>query len=139
MAYNGYPLNYGLYNPYNSPVAAPTVQATQVPTAPNIMQSAQSNGIIWVQGEAGAKAYPVAAGNSLLLMDSENQVFYIKSTDTSGMPQPLRRFVYHEDVAEKATVQPTIDTSLFVTHDELEKALEKLKPKTRKKEVTENE
>lgn len=138
MAYNSYPLNYGLYNPYNSPVAPTIAQTTPIPTAPGIVQSGSNNGIIWVQGEAGAKAYPVAAGNSLLLMDSEKQVFYIKTTDASGMPQPLRRFVYHEDVAESATI-PAIDTSLYVTHDELEKALAKFKPKAKKKEVEENE
>ena len=51
---------------------------------------------IWVQGEEGAKAYMVAAGNSVLLMDSENSAFYIKSTDASGMPLPLRVFDYKE-------------------------------------------
>lgn len=56
----------------------------------------QPTPIIWVQGEEGAKAYMVAAGNSVLLMDSENSVFYIKSTDASGMPQPLRIFDYTE-------------------------------------------
>ena len=29
-------------------------------------------------------------------MDSESEKFYIKSTDVSGMPQPLRTFEYHE-------------------------------------------
>ena len=38
----------------------------------------------------------VAAGNSVLLMDSENSAFYIKSTDASGMPLPLRVFDYKE-------------------------------------------
>ena len=38
----------------------------------------------------------VAAGNSVLLMDSENSAFYIKSTDASGMPMPLRAFDYKE-------------------------------------------
>lgn len=60
--------------------AYPQQQPTAQQTAP----------IIWVQGEEGAKAYMVAAGNSVLLMDSENSTFYIKSTDASGMPQPLR-------------------------------------------------
>lgn len=61
--------------------------------------SAQQNpqqGIVWVQGEEGAKAYMVAAGNSVLLMDSETSAFYIKSTDQSGMPMPLRIFDYSE-------------------------------------------
>lgn len=38
----------------------------------------------------------VAAGNTVLLMDSENQTFYLKSADPSGMPLPLRIFDYKE-------------------------------------------
>lgn len=53
------------------------------------------SGVIWVQGEAGAKSYMVARGNSVLLMDSEAQKFYIKSTDASGMPS-MRAFAYTE-------------------------------------------
>lgn len=130
MAYNGYPLNYGMYNPYNAPVNAPVTPPMANP------QNSGNSAIIWVQGEAGAKAYPVAAGNSVQLMDSERQVFYIKSTDNSGIPQPLRRFVYHEDVAES----PAVDTSQFITRAEFEKALSDIKPKkTKKKEVEDNE
>lgn len=87
------------------------------------------NGIVWVQGEAGAKAHPVGAGQSALLMDSENNVFYIKSSDVSGMPLPLRIFDYRERNANTspATVQnPTIDTSIYVTKEELEKRLEEI-------------
>lgn len=136
MAYNGYPLNYGIYNPYNAPVNAPI----NAPISPLMAQvNPQNSGksdIIWVQGEAGAKAYPVAAGNSVPLMDSERQVFYIKSTDSSGMPLPLRRFIYHEDVAET----PAVDTSQFITRAEFEKALSEIKPKKiKKKEVEDNE
>lgn len=58
-------------------------------------QQATAN-LIWVQGENAAKAYPVASGQSVLLMDSEDSVMYIKSTDQSGMPQPLRIFEYKE-------------------------------------------
>lgn len=63
---------------------------------PQQQPAQQSSPIIWVQGEEGAKAYMVAAGNSVLLMDSENSAFYIKSTDASGMPLPLRVFDYKE-------------------------------------------
>lgn len=55
-----------------------------------------SQGILWCQGEEGARGYMVAAGSTVLLMDSEKQSFYIKSTDQSGMPQPLRIFDYTE-------------------------------------------
>lgn len=60
-----------------------------------------SNGLIWVQGEAGAKSYLVAPGNTLMLMDSEDKKFYLKTADASGMPMPLRTFVY-EEVTEQA-------------------------------------
>lgn len=67
------------------------------------------SGITWVQGETAAKAYPVAAGQSVLLMDSEESAFYIKSTDQSGMPQPLRVFDYKERTTAKT--EPAVATS----------------------------
>lgn len=67
-----------------------------------------SNGILWVQGEEGAKAYMVAAGSSAMLMDSDANVFYIKSADESGVPRPLRIFDYAERTAAQRTpTQPT--------------------------------
>ena len=68
----------------------------------------QHNGITWVQGENSAKSYPVMAGQSMLLMDSEQPVMYIKSTDQSGVPMPLRIFDYTERVAEQS--QPPVDS-----------------------------
>lgn len=87
-------------------------------------QLAQQNsgGILWVQGEEGAKAYLVAAGNSVMLMDSENSTFYIKSTDASGMPLPLRIFDYTErTMAPKApsAAQQTAGVE-YVTRSELD-------------------
>lgn len=110
---------------------------------PQQQQTAQQTApIIWVQGEEGAKAYMVAAGNSVLLMDSENSTFYIKSTDASGMPQPLRIFDYTERTA--AQKQPTqaakAQAGEFVTRAEFDAlaarfdALTADKPLTKKKE-----
>lgn len=110
---------------------------------PQQQQTAQQTApIIWVQGEEGAKAYMVAAGNSVLLMDSENSTFYIKSTDASGMPQPLRIFDYTERTA--AQKQPTqaaqVQADEFVTRAEFDAlaarfdALAADKPLTKKKE-----
>lgn len=62
-------------NAYQQPMMGQAAQQTQ-----------GTPSIIWVQGEEGAKAYMVAAGNSVLLMDSENSAFYIKSTDASAVP-----------------------------------------------------
>lgn len=89
-------------------------------------QQPPQSGIVWVQGLEGAKAYPVASGASVMLMDSEESVFYIKTTDQSGMPSPLRVFDYKERKEE----QPK---SNYVTRDEFEKRLEELKRKPKEK------
>lgn len=85
------------YNGYYSQGYYPYSQMPQnAPQMPQNASAGQNNGIIWVQGENAAKSFPVGAGQSVLLMDSEKSVFYIKSTDQSGMPQPLRIFDYKE-------------------------------------------
>lgn len=95
------------------------------PTQPQPTPPAPQSNPIWVQGEEGAKAYMVAPGSSVMLMDSENTVFYLKSSDQSGMPLPLRIFDYTERSAgpknpvPQQTV-PQIDLTQFITRDELE-------------------
>lgn len=81
----------------------------------------QQGGVVWVQGIEAAKAHPVGAGSSAILMDSEESVFYLKTTDASGMPQPIRIFDYSERVEQKT------DMSIFVTRQELEDAIAKIK------------
>ena len=87
----------------------------------------QAGAISWVQGEAGARSVPVQPGQKALLMDSETNVFYVKSCDASGMPLPLRIFEYKEvgKVANESEVAGAPNT--YVTHEELEKALAELK------------
>lgn len=94
-------------------------------TIPQIQSQPQSNGINWVQGEAGAKSYAIAPGQSILLMDSENNVFYIKSSDyPSGMPKPLRIFDYTERIVTTNPVETTSkQTADYVTREEFEKRL----------------
>lgn len=104
------------YYPMGQPSAMPD-QLAQL--RQNYQQPQQSAPIIWVQGEEGAKAYMVAAGNSVLLMDSENSVFYIKSTDASGMPQPLRVFDYTERGKQAPQKPETVDDK-FVTRAEFD-------------------
>lgn len=119
-------------NAYQQPMMGQAAQQTQ-----------STPSIIWVQGEEGAKAYMVAAGNSVLLMDSENSAFYIKSTDASGMPLPLRVFDYKERTTTAKTPpqtaqQPGVE---FVTRAEFDAlaarcaALEKQEPAKPETEV----
>lgn len=94
-------------------------QPVQMP-AQTVQQPQQNNnGILWVSGEVGAKSYLVAPGTSVLLMDSESEKFYIKSTDVSGMPQPLRTFEYHEVGTQMPPKQPAQNMdSKYVTRQE---------------------
>lgn len=119
-------------NAYQQPMMGQAAQQTQ-----------GTPSIIWVQGEEGAKAYMVAAGNSVLLMDSENSAFYIKSTDASGMPLPLRVFDYKErTTAAKTPPQTAQQLGVeFVTRAEFDAlaarcaALEKQEPAKPETEV----
>jgi hypothetical protein len=94
-----------------------------VPSQPVQQQSSQ---IIWVSGEAGAKSYLVAPGNTVMLLDAENSVFYLKSADASGMPLPLRIFDYKErsvmpqQVAGGSVGAEQISLDRFVTREEFD-------------------
>ena len=134
--------NYPYYNNSYTPLYAPYMPSQTNPNnlSTNQLQGSQNvnNGIIWVQGEAGAKSYLVGSGNSVLLMDSEQSRFYIKSTDNSGMPMPLRIFEYSE-VTNNVDKKVNVINSDYVTHEELEKRLKELEVKpTVKKEVKDN-
>lgn len=98
----------------------PYLQQSQF-QAPQAQQ--QNNGLIWVQGEAGAKSYLVAPNSTVMLMDSENQRFYLKSSDASGMPQPLRVFEYSEvpqNVQKPASGVQSVDLSSYITKAEFD-------------------
>ena len=101
MAYNN-------YFPQYIPSAVPYGQQPQ-----------NQNGITWVQGEQAAKSYPVAAGQSILLLDSEASTFYIKSTDQSGMPLPLRIFDFTERKEPTSDINSNQET-MFITKQEFE-------------------
>ena len=87
-------------------------------------QQAQQNGIIWVSGEAGAKAYLVAPNNTVQLWDSESQTIYLKSADASGMPS-IKVIDYtirdsSKTVANPAPVVTDDILSGYVTKEEID-------------------
>ena len=71
------------YNPQYQTPAQPAPPPMQTPITP---PTQATNDIIWVQGEAGAKAYLVAPNNTVTLWDSESPTIYIKTADMSGVP-----------------------------------------------------
>ena len=116
MAYPQYGYQPQTYYPPTQPMPDQLAYLRQQQMQP-MQQPAASP--LWVQGEAGAKAYPVAPGSSVILMDSESNVFYIKSADQSGMPT-MRTFEYRERTAAQnppvqAAQQPQGD---YITRSE---------------------
>lgn len=82
-----------------------------------------NNGITWVQGIEGAKAFQLMPNSNAILMDSENDgKFYIKVADSVGMCK-LRIFNY-EEVTEETSAQ--IDMSQYVTRDELNEMIQSI-------------
>lgn len=104
-------------------------QQQPIPAQPMPMQQHRqdSNGLIWVQGEAGAKSWFVNPGATVLLMDSEAMRFYLKSADMNGVPA-MRTFEYNEVGVQKPQEAP--QTVNFVSVEEFnsfrEEVLKKL-------------
>ena len=118
---------YSPYQPYVPP--APTFypslttprSATQMPIQNN--QNGSPNTFQWVQGQAGAEAYLVAPGASVILMDSNAPVIYFKSADQNGRYLPMKTYDLVERAADVPEQKQQLDTSSFVKRDEIEKLI----------------
>lgn len=122
MAYNNYyPTGY-------QPMYQPNAYSTQMQNVGN--QPNTQNPLIWVQGEAAAKSYPIAPNTSVPLFDSEANVIYIKSADMSGMPSiKILDYTVRDNAPHKADIQPVAD---YATKDDLasiQKEIDALKAK----------
>jgi len=148
MAYNSfvqYPYGVMPNNSYGMSYAQPQMQYGQ--QMQSYTQSAQQApvGIIWVDGEVGAKAYQLPSGwapnTPLPLWDTNDTVIYLKSTNPMGMPNPLQKIHYTMDEMPKAPMaqpmsgqaalpmpeQSHQDMTGFVTKDDLEKMKQELR------------
>ena len=115
MAYfSGYPATY-----------QPMMQAQQYQAQPQNQQG----GLIWVQGEAAAKSYMVAPGNTVQLWDSEEKVIYLKSADPSGMPSmKILDYTIRGEEAAK-------DAPEYVTKADFDALAEKVKELSKRRKV----
>ena len=89
------------------------IPQVQQPQQPQII-------VVTVQGENGAQMYPVAAGNTVMLVDFDSRTFWLKTTAMNGLPQPMRKFQF-----EEITPQPQTDTNAVsrAEFDELKKMI----------------
>lgn len=121
-----------LQNQYN--------QAVNIPQMQTVPQPQVNQGLLWVSGEVGAKSYLVAPNSTVLLMDSDDAVFYLKSADSAGLPT-LRTFSYVEIESNQNKQKSSEVQKEFVDREEFElfknEILEKIKtPSTKTKKTT---
>lgn len=128
---------------YNQPVNG-LVNWPNVTTGPYTPQSVTpvqqpQNTFVWVQGEEAARNYPVAAGNTIVLIDSDKPIMYMKTSDLSGKPQPMqiRYLVTKEDfdkIQNGSSFSPNADN--YVTKEAFEKYVAEAESKfvTRRKD-----
>ena len=105
MAYNNY-----FPQTYQMPAYYPQQVQPQPP------QQAQTQSLIWVQGEAGAKSYLVAPNSTVTLWDSEAPIIYIKSADATGMPS-----IKTIDYTVRSGAVDTKATANYVTRDDFDR------------------
>ena len=114
-------MNY--YPTYNGPYTVPQTMA------PVQNQPQTQNTFVWIQGEEAARNYPVAPGNTIVLIESDKPIMYMKSADLSGRPQPMqiRYLVSEEDyrkIQNGSNLQANDDT--YVTKEYFEKKMSEL-------------
>ena len=114
-------MNY--YPTYNGPYTVPQTMA------PVQNQPQTQNTFVWIQGEEAARNYPVAPGNTVVLIESDKPIMYMKSADLSGRPQPMqiRYLVSEEDyrkIQNGSNLQANDDT--YVTKEYFEKKMSEL-------------
>lgn len=110
--------------PYRTGGYAPSYLSTQMPQTSN-----NNTNIVWTMGLESAKAYPLFPGRTIMLMDSENPRFFIKSVDNNGYAT-LKAYTFQEE----PTSQPAAPTNNFITKEQLDMAIDSILDKM--KEIT---
>lgn len=122
------PYNYGTYNPYINnngfiPQPNPQFQNNQFQQTQNNTTQEQSApqtspaSMAYVNGIEGAKAYILPPNSCILLMDSDNPMFYIKTTNAQG--QGTLKYFKIEEIEDTALNKPTVETD-SVTRQEFD-------------------
>lgn len=87
------------YNPYQYPYYqySPTPQTPQQ-TYYQLPQQTSNGSLltVFIDREEDVNDYPVAAGTTVQLISFKLGKFYLKSTGTNGVPQPIRVFTFSE-------------------------------------------
>lgn len=110
------------FTPNTTWAPQPTPNVYQPPTA--TQQPTTNLMTIFVNTEEEVLNYPVAAGLTVLLISFNQNKFWLKSTSTNGVPQPLRVFPFTEET--QSSNQVVNNQNDLVTRDEFRALNEKL-------------
>lgn len=97
---------------------------------PQSQQTSPINGFAWVRSRAECDTFLIEPGDSVILMNSELPELYFLSRDPSGKYKPLetydlvRQGQQQMQIPQPKPVQQQIDTSQFVTVQEVEKMIQ---------------
>lgn len=126
-------MQYPYWNPYNvgtpgsgMPNTAPSAPTYSPFMPPQQQAPTQVNTFYYVNGREGAKAFSVAPNAKVLLMDSDNPIFYLKEANDLGQAS-IRAFRFEEMKDNMPGPGQTAD---------MQKELEDLKAKVAKIEET---
>ena len=100
---------------------SPSYGQTSVP----LQQPQQQTSLltVFVDSENEVNDYPVAAGTTVQLISFKLNKFYLKSTATNGVPQPVRSFSFTEEIQNNQNEPSSVSREEF---DALSKKLDKL-------------
>ena len=112
----------------------PTIPYQQpIPVSPPVVQNMPNQILGWVQSEEEAIKYPLSAGQSIFLMNQNDDYMYMKSVDQLGKTTFIKkRLVDESDNQEKG-----VDLSGYIRREELASMIVGIVQKEVEKRVSE--
>ena len=124
--YSSYPMYPN--NSYQQQYSQAGMPVNSYAQQPQSYANQQQVGIVWVDGEVGAKAYQLPAGwpvnAPMPLWDTNDTIIYLKSTNQMGMPNPIQKIRYNMEDQPRVSAAMQSNQSMLPAHsyhDEAEK------------------
>ena len=130
MVYNQNP--YAGYNtlPVLYPMQADANMYQQSFQAPMPRQPESKTNIVWVQGEAGARAHHLDPGQMMALFDSELDYLYLAANTAENIPVKIKKYqmieVPLDSEKQPEVIMQDIDLSGYVGREEFEEKIKEL-------------
>ena len=145
MAYSPNVYNYNPYSYTNMPnYTNQSITPVNQPVYPQFAAPPLTLSAAYTKGEIGASSYPVASGNTVVLLDSDtidtdNPIIYIKTTGYDGKPQTIKKIsgivsypneqgLFTSPVKEvvKEIEKADVDLSSYATKEDLKEIKENI-------------